>query len=94
MKTNDGKSAVEQANRQEPKTKKIDWVVDPYFVGDERCHKRIIDVLVGLEHVLKYAVEVVEGVPLGIYVDWLLHDGVESAHLVKAKGVVNMVVRK
>jgi hypothetical protein len=43
---------------------------------------------------LEHTVKVVEGMPLSIDIDGLLHDSVEPTHFIKPKGVVNVIVGK
>ena len=85
---------MEQSDGLHPETEQIQWFAGDQFMRYEGGHEGIVDVLLALEDVLIHPPQMVHRSRLGIDVDRSLHHHVEAADLVKAEGVIDMVVRE
>ena len=88
----DGELAVVEGDGCDVESEELEGLVGFDDVGDELGDEGFLDVFVRLEDVLIDAGEGGHGVLVGVDIDWLIHDLIESSDFVEAEGVIDMVV--
>lgn len=65
-----------------------------HAVGDERCDKTIVDILVAFKDVFVHALKRVHRVVVGEDINRRTHHRVEPSNFVQSENVINVIVRE